>query len=134
MSRLKLEITKFTIVGAINFVLTFVIFFALVKIIEVNYLVSLVVASAAGVVFTYTFNFVWVFKPERKLLFRERFIKYFLASLLSIALNLFILKYIVERTGFDPFYVQTALIPLLVIFNFSTAKFWSLQSVSKRPL
>ena len=134
MSKLKLEITKFTIVGAINFVLTFVMFFTLVKIIEVNYLVSLVVASAVGVVFTYIFNFVWVFKPEQKLLFRERFIKYFLASLLSIALNLLILKYIVERTGFDPFYVQIALIPLIVIFNFATAKFWSLRSVNKRPL
>ena len=134
MSKLKLEITKFTIVGAINFVLTFVMFFTLVKIIEVNYLVSLVVASAVGVVFTYIFNFVWVFKPEQKLLFRERFIKYFLASLLSIALNLLILKYIVERTGFDPFYVQIALIPLIVIFNFSSAKYWSLRPVNKRSL
>ena len=134
MSKLKLEITKFTIVGAINFVLTFVMFFTLVKIIEVNYLVSLVVASAVGVVFTYIFNFVWVFKPEQKLLFRERFIKYFLASLLSIALNVLILKYIVERTGFDPFYVQIALIPLIVIFNFSSAKYWSLRPVNKRPL
>ena len=134
MSKLKLEITKFTIVGAINFVLTFVMFFTLVKIIEVNYLVSLVVASAVGVVFTYIFNFVWVFKPEQKLLFRERFIKYFLASLLSIALNLLILKYIVERTGFDPFYVQIALIPLIVIFNFSSAKYWSLRQVNKRSL
>ena len=134
MSKLKLEITKFTIVGAINFVLTFVMFFTLVKIIEVNYLVSLVVASAVGVVFTYIFNFVWVFKPEQKLLFRERFIKYFLASLLSIALNLLILKYIVERTGFDPFYVQIALIPLIVIFNFSSAKYWSLRPVDKWPL
>ena len=134
MSKLKLEITKFTIVGAINFVLTFVMFFTLVKIIEVNYLVSLVVASAVGVVFTYIFNFVWVFKPEQKLLFRERFIKYFLASLLSIALNVLILKYIVERTGFDPFYVQIALIPLIVIFNFSSAKYWSLRPVDKWPL
>lgn len=127
MHKLKLEVTKFTIVGAINFVLTFVIFFTLVKINEVDYLISLLVASLIGVLFTYTLNFVWVFKPEQQLLFKRRFIKYLVANLVSILFNLIILKSIVELTNFDPFYVQTALIPFVVIFNFSTAKFWSLR-------
>ncbi len=127
MHKLKLEVTKFTVVGAINFVLTFLIFFTLVKIIEVNYLIALVVASIIGVVFTYALNYIWVFKPEQQLLFNGRFIKYFTASLFSIVLNLIVLRFIVENTGFDPFYVQTALIPFVVVFNFSTAKFWSLR-------
>ena len=129
MHKLKLEVTKFTIVGASNFVLTFVIFFTLVKINEVDYVIALLVASLIGVLFTYTFNFVWVFKPEQQLLFKGRFIKYLLANLVSIFFNLIILKSIVELTHFDPFYVQTALIPFVVIFNFSTAKFWSLRPV-----
>ena len=49
---------------------------------------------------------------------------------LGIALNMLLLSYIVEHTGFDPFYVQMALIPLIVIFNFFTAKYWSLRRAS----
>ena len=128
IKKLKLEVTKFTIVGAANFLLTFIIFFLLTKIVELNYLVSLVTASVIGVVFTYTFNYIWVFQSKEKLRFKSRFIKYLFANFLSILLNVIALKAIVENTGFDPFYCQMALIPFIIIINFSTAKFWSLRS------
>jgi len=128
MHKFKIEATKFTLVGAANFVLTFVVFTVMLKILLVNYLFSLVAAWVAGMIFSYVLNFSWVFKPEKKIQFRARFVRFFLASGLSIALNMLALSYIVERTNFDPFYVQMALIPFIVIFNFSTTKFWSLCS------
>jgi putative flippase GtrA len=97
------------------------------KVLRLNYLLSLVTSWALGMVFSYVLNFSWVFKPEQKIQFRARFFKFFLASALSVALNMLALRSIVVRTDFDPFYVQTALIPLIVAFNFSTAKFWSLK-------
>lgn len=127
MHKLKIEFSKFTVVGAINFVFTFILFFWLVKIIDFNYLLALIVVSLLGMILTYSLNHVWVFKPEEKLAFRGRLVKYILAGALSIALNVAVLKYLVECTGFDPFYVQMALIPFIVVFNFSTAKFWSLR-------
>lgn len=127
MHKFKMEATKFTIVGAANFILTFIVFTAMLKVFGVNYLLSLVVAWVVGMLFSYVLNFTWVFKPQQKIQFKARFFRFFLASALSIALNMLALSYIVERTGFDPFYVQLALIPFIVIFNFSTAKFWSLR-------
>ena len=132
MHKLRIEFSKFTVVGALNFVFTFVLFYLLVKIILWNYLVSLVAVSFLGMILTYWLNHVWVFKPEEKLAFRGRLIKYILAGLLSISLNLVALDYIVERTGFDPIYVQLVLIPFIVFFNFSTAKFWSLRPCGDR--
>lgn len=99
----------------------------MLKVLSVNYLLSLIAAWFVGMLFSYVLNFAWVFKPEQKIQFRDRFVRFFLASVLSIALNLLVLSYIVERTNLDSFYVQTALIPFIVIFNFSTAKFWSLK-------
>ena len=125
--RFKIEAAKFLVVGGVNFVLTFIIFFVLVKLLSVNYLIGLTVSSAIGMVFSYMLNFAWVFRPEQKLRFKERFGKYFLASVTSLGLNLIALNYLVRRFDFDPFYVQCALIPLIVGFNFSTAKFWSLR-------
>lgn len=127
MHKLGMEFSKFTLVGGVNFVFTLVLFYLFVEVARINYLVALAVVSLVGMILTYTLNHVWVFKPEEKLAFRSRLYKYILAGFLSIALNLAALNYIVERTGFDPFYVQLALIPLIVVFNFSTAKFWSLR-------
>jgi len=127
MHRFKIEATKFTFVGAANFLFTIIVFTVMLKVLGVGYLLSLAAAWVVGIIFSYVLNFAWVFKPEQKVQFRARFIKYILASLFSIALNLLALHYIVERTGFDPFYVQMTMIPFIVIFNFSTAKYWSLR-------
>jgi putative flippase GtrA len=127
ISKLKYEVIRFTLVGMFNAGLTFVTYFLLLKIFKINYLIALIISWVLGVVFSYILNFSWVFKPEQRMQFKERFIKYFSAYLISFALNLFALTYIVEYIGFDPFYVQTALIPLIVIINFATSKFWSLR-------
>ena len=130
MHKLKAEATKFTLVGAANFILTFVIFTVMLKVLWINYMLSIVAAWFAGLIFSYVLNFSWVFKPEEQLQFKARFIKFILASTLSIALNVLVLGYIVEHTNFDPFYVQIVLIPFIVVFNFSTAKYWSLRPKS----
>jgi putative flippase GtrA len=127
MQKLKIEVTKFTLVGAANFALTFVVFTVMLKVLEVHYLVSLIAAWIVGIFFSYALNFTWVFRPEQKIQFRARFIRFSLASFLSIALNILALSYIVERSDFDPFYVQMALLPFIIVFNFSTAKYWSLR-------
>lgn len=127
MKKIKLEVVKFILVGSINFVLTFAIYFGLVRLTGVNYLLSLAVASTIGVLFTYTLNYVWVFKPEKRLIFKSRLVKYFASSCTAIILNLILLRITVEYTKYDPLYVQIVLIPIIVTFNFTTAKFWSLK-------
>jgi putative flippase GtrA len=99
----------------------------MLKVMSLNYLLSLSMAWVVGLFFSYALNFSWVFKPEEQLQFKARFLRYFLASIVSIVLNMLILSLIVERTGLDPYYVQFALIPLIVLFNFSTAKYWALR-------
>jgi putative flippase GtrA len=130
MHKFKFEAAKFTLVGAANFALTFTLFTLMLKVLGVNYVLSLGATWVVGMLFSYVLNFIWVFKPEQKIQFRTRFVKFFLASVLSIALNMLALSYIVERTDFDPFYVQMALMPLIVMFNFSTAKLWSLRPMN----
>lgn len=127
MHKFKIEATKFTLVGAANFALTFTVFTAMLKVWGVNYLLSLASAWIVGMIFSYVLNFAWVFKPEQKIQFNARFARFFLASVISIVMNMLTLSYIVGRSDFDPFYVQIVLIPFIVVFNFSTAKFWSLK-------
>ena len=53
MHRLKIEVTKFTLVGAANFVVTFLVFTLLLKAMSVNYLLSLFAAWLVGLFFSY---------------------------------------------------------------------------------
>jgi len=123
----NIEAAKFTLVGAANFVVTFIVFTTMLKILEVNFLLPLSAAWVVGTFFSYVFNFVLIFKPEQKTQFKVRF---FLAGLISISLNMLLLKYIVEHSSFAAFYIQTALVPFIVILNFGTAKFRSMRRFS----
>ena len=127
MNRIRGEAWRFLVVGGANFVLTLVVFTALLKLLHVHHVASLAVAWLVGVVFSYVLNHSWVFKPEERLRFRSRFGRFVLASLVSVGLNMVALDLLVRHTGRDPFWVQMGLIPLVVLFNFSTAKLWSLR-------
>lgn len=118
---------RFLVVGGANFVLTLVVFYSALKVLRMHHLLALAAAWAIGMVFSYALNFTWVFKPEEKLRFQSRFTKYFAANLASIVGNLFLLQILVSTTGRDPFLLQCALIPFVVVFNYTTAKFWSLR-------
>jgi putative flippase GtrA len=127
MNKLKVEAAKFTIVGGVNFFLTFIVFTVMLKILYVNYLISLGSAWAIGFIFSYIVNFSWVFKPDKKIQFRGRFIKYFCASSFSLGMNMLILSLLVSRSGFDAYYTQMLLMPIIVALNFFTTKYWSLR-------
>lgn len=124
--RLKIELGRYTVVSAFNALLTFLIFFTLLKILHVDYLAALFASWFCGMIFSYCLNFVWVFAQPDPLAFDRRFLKFAVCGLLSISMNMIALRLLVESTAFDPFWVQTALIPPVVAFNFLTAKFWSL--------
>lgn len=128
MLAVKKQFAQFSIVGAANFVLTFIIFYGILNLTGTHYLTALTIAWIVGNIFTYISNFTWVFKPQQKLEFRNRLPKYLFANGASFALNLVLLHAIVENMGVDPFYVQIALIPPVVIINFITSKFWSMRS------
>ena len=134
MQRLRIEFSKFTVVGAANFIFTLALFYLLVEVLRANYLIALVVVSLLGMILTYSLNHVWVFKPEQTLAFRRRLLKYLLAGFVSVSLNAVALAYLVEHTNSDPFYVQLALIPFIVVFNFCTAKYWSLRARSHHSI
>jgi putative flippase GtrA len=124
------QATKFSALGAANFVLTFAVFTGLLKLLSLNYLLSLLVAWFVGVVFMYVTNFIWVFQRSRTLRFDGRFLKFLATGVISIILNMLALHLMVERLAIDAFVAQVILIPFVVAFNFLAAKFVSFAGES----
>jgi len=126
-----IHLVKYGFVGVINAVFTFIIYFVLLKVFKVHYLLSFSISWACGVLLTYVINFVWVFKPEEKLVFKSRLLKYFIVYFTSYFLNMLLLGSITEFTDWDPLLVQFLIIPLVVTVNFLGIKYWSMKSYDK---
>lgn len=122
------QFIRFLVVGGGNFVLTFCIYAGLFNVMHLHYLLALAAAWLAGVVVSYLANIVWVFDvdPERRN--RTSFAKFMLASGTSVILNAVLLTLLVEGAGQDAFIVQLCLVPLVIAFNFLSAKYWSLRA------
>ena len=127
MTRLRTEVVRFIVVGLVNAAITCLIFYTMLRILQLHYIGATIVTWSIGIVFAYIFNFIWVFKPDQRLQFRGRFVKFVVTYLTSFGVNILALDHLVRIYGFDPFHAQVALIPLIVIFNFVVSKFWSLR-------
>ena len=122
-----IQFNKFIFVGGANFLMTLIIFYAFVEIINANYIISLFLVSAIGWIFTYIINYIWTFKPQPQLIFGSRFLKYLTTGLASVALNAAALHVLVNASGLPPFWAQLCLVPFVILLNFASAKFWSLR-------
>lgn len=118
---------KYIIVGTFNFILTLGIYFVLIKVLKVNYLISFTITWLIGLIITYILNFLWVFKTAQKIEFKKKLFKYFVVYFLSYMVNIVLLKHLVNEYNFDPYFIQFAIIPLVIIINFLGFKFWSLK-------
>jgi putative flippase GtrA len=97
------------------------------KILGIQYLIAFTITWMIGILLTYIINFVWVFKPDEKLKFRERLLKYILVYVLSYLINIGLLKILVQSYSFDPFWLQLFILPIVVLINFFGFKFWALK-------
>ncbi len=124
---IRIEMLKYLVLGGVNFLLTMAVFTGLLRLLGVNYLLSLIGAWLIGMLFMYVTSFVWVFKDNGGLRFDARFVKFASVGVLSIVFNTAILAMIVEGWSTDPFWTQMALLLVIVPFNFLATKFFSLR-------
>jgi putative flippase GtrA len=124
----SIQFAKYIFVGGINFVFGTLIYFLLLNVFQIHYLVSFSISWILGVLLTYIINFLWIFRPEEKISFRTRFIKYFVVYITSYIANILILKSLTDYTHQDPFLLQFGIIPIVMMINFLGMKFWSLNA------
>jgi len=121
------QFTKYLVVGGLNALLTGSIYAVGLYMLRMHYLFALICAFAVGVVFTYVLNFVWVFRPETRLVFRLRFVKYLVSTMSTFSINLLLLYFLVDTLGSDPLVAQLLIMFLIIAANFVLAKRWSLR-------
>lgn len=125
------HLIKFAITGLGNLFFTLGVYYFFLEILAWHYLIAYSISWFLGVLFTYIINFTWVFKPEEKLRFRARLLRYMCIYLFSFGVNFLLLERLTAATGRDPLYVQVFILPLIVAINFLGSKYWALRRVER---
>jgi putative flippase GtrA len=120
---LKKEFIGYISVSILNFILTSILFFILLKIKNINYQISLTLVWFCSILITYFLNLIFVFKVQNELTY-SKFLKYVFLYFISYSFNIISLKYITETTLFDPYYTQFFLIPFIILINFFGIKYF----------
>lgn len=127
MRQIRREIIRYIVVGGLNAAASFMVYLVLLDVLKTSYQLAFSFAWLFGVLLTYAFNFLWVFKTSDKLNFRGNFARYFIVYFSSYVINLTLLSWLVEAARLNPIYGQLLLLPFIVMFNFLMSKFWSLK-------
>ena len=121
------EWLRYLTMGGVNAVLTFFVFVVALKVLYINYLLALTAAFFTGTLFTYTLNFLWVFRLDETFSFNWRFFRHLIPNIMTFLANLGVLYMLVDYLGGDPFFCQILIMFAVIAINFFFAKFWAFR-------
>lgn len=123
--RLKIRSLKFLVVGAINTVLIYAIYVALVYM-GLHYNVALTIDYAIGILLGYYLNRHWTFAGRSKV--QHSFSKYLLTYLAVYAVNIVTLNLFMVFTNLGPLWGQVVALAIATVFSFSIQNYWVFRS------
>ena len=121
---------KYCLVGASGFVINLFIFWLMINFAGVHYLVAATVSFAVAVSNNFFLNKYWTFgNPEGDVFSQAG--RFTIISITSWALNLLILRLLIEDANIDNQIVAQAIaISLVTVLNFSGNKLWSFRQTT----
>ncbi len=119
-TKLKDQFIRFAVVGGICTAVNYVIFIALINFTEIHYLVASTIGFLTGLVTGFYINKNWTFSRDEEN--KSYFIKYLLLYSFSLAVNLFILNFLVENYHVSEIFAQVVATGTTVLSNFFGSK------------
>ena len=120
-----LQLVKFSIVGAVGYVVNLGVYTALLRGAGFHYLGAAVCSFLVAVTNNYPRNRVWTFRGHRGHIAYQG-LRFFVVSLVSLGANLLILRGLVGA-GLDKVLAQAIAIVLVTPLNFVGNKLWSFR-------
>lgn len=132
------QFMKYSIVGASGFVINMIVYSAMVKSVGMHYMPAAIVSFTAAITNNFILNKYWTFNNPQGAVSRQAR-RFLVISLASLALNLAILRVLVEilasvnALGLHvdrAIVAQAVAISICTILNFSGNKLWSFRQAS----
>ena len=113
---------KFGMVGVINTLVNWIIFFIL-NALGMYYILANIIAYILGTVNSYLWNTLWVFKYKDKAS-TETTIKFIILNLIGLGLNTGILDVLVDLCNLNKFIGLVTTTAIVMIINYIVNKLW----------
>jgi len=117
------QIIKFCLVGVLNTIIGYGIFFISLQFI--NYLLALIVAHIIGVANSFFWNKYWVFRSEKNKI--REFLKFYSVYGIMLLLNIVVLYFFVSFLSIRPEISQLLILPVLTLLTYTGHKYWSFK-------
>ena len=122
------EFIKFCIVGFLGTAINFIILYLLTDIFKIYYIISAIFAFFVAMNNNYILNKVWTFGENINIKFNQRYVKFFIVSVVSLLFNLSFLYFFTEFLKIHYLISQIfSIIPSIAI-NFLGNKFWTFKN------
>lgn len=119
------QFIKFSIVGASNTLISFVLYYILVKL-GLHYMISNVLAYSAGVINSYILNSTWVFHANSQQ--GSKIIKFITVNLGALLLSSSLLYICVDFLGINKIISQVIVTLIVLLVNYAGNKLWTFKN------
>ena len=114
----RAQFVRYLVAGALNTLLTWLLFVALSQ--WINYLLAYGIVFALGVVLSFVLQSVWVFRSKMQW---ASLLRFKMAYLVNLAVGLLLLKLLVTHTALSPALAAIAVVAVQVPFGFLLSRF-----------
>jgi putative flippase GtrA len=121
------QFIKFSIIGVLNTIINLAVLYVCTDIFGIYYLISAIIAFMAAVTNSFVLNKTWTFNEKINQNAYSKYAKFFIISIIALAVNLVILYVLVEF--FSIHYIIAQLIGIIsnLIINFFGNKLWTFK-------
>jgi putative flippase GtrA len=116
---------KFLIVGALNTLVGFIVYFICIKSYNIHYVTSLIISHIIGVIHSYFWNSRWTFRV--KVVSISKISKFILVYSITFIINLLSLSIFVDFLQIDKITSQLFALTITTILSFLGHKYWSFR-------
>jgi len=120
------QLLRFCVVGASGYAVNLIVFVALLKGLDLHYLVAAAGSFLVAVTNNYTWNRLWTFRGQRGHAAYQG-LRFLIVSVVALATNLLVLHGLVEL-GLAEVLAQAIAVILVTPLNFVGNKLWSFSS------
>lgn len=124
MKQLLNQIIKFGIVGALSFIVDYLILYILVEYFGVYYLLSSAISFILSVGFNYICSIKFVFKKRKNISRIKEFIVFIILSTIGLLINQLIMWEMVEILNIYYMLSKIVATAIVMIWNFVSRKFF----------
>lgn len=128
---LFIQLFKFSIVGAVCFVVDFAVLYVLKEFAGVHVLLSAAISFTVSVILNYILSIYFVFDVDRKKNPKRNFILFIIFSVIGLALTEILMKIGIDVFHVNYMLVKVAATVIVMVYNFVTRKLF-IEKPSKK--